>query len=370
MIRANSPVIKCIRIFFVLLILGGFFQNSLAEEPADMEEATKYEFRGPFPVREQFPVDQLFLSLTPDDAKTLPKKDVRLRIYSTMVNTFEFTDLPEDKNDPAQYYQYYIAVPQNRYRLYVDTELIRTAIAVDYAVSDNLQVSIEIPFLYYSGGIMDSSIENFHKMFHLPKDGRDKAERDVSEIYLLRQTEFWIQEPDAMSCGLGDITLSAKYSFVDEDIYVPVVSLRFALKVPTGESEKLYGSGKYDYGVYLLVSKSIRKFRFHLNFGKSFLSNPDSKAPLDLNDKLSLFVGAEYALSRKWHLIAQSLIMNNLLATDDNFPYGDDIKYEGTFGVRYISSEHLFYDFGIVQNLNSGRNDMDLGFHFGLGYLF
>jgi len=65
--------------------------------------------------------------------------------------------------------------------------------------------------------------------------------------------------------GLSDMTLEAKWRFFEQR------GLSFALKpgvtLPTGDNEKGLGAGETTYHLFLVASKEMRSWAFHLNLG-------------------------------------------------------------------------------------------------------
>jgi len=57
--------------------------------------------------------------------------------------------------------------------------------------------------------------------------------------------------------GLGDTMLVSKYQLVTETAATAAVSLRGAVKLPTGNQAEFFGSGSPDFGVGLQVEKLV-----------------------------------------------------------------------------------------------------------------
>ena len=57
--------------------------------------------------------------------------------------------------------------------------------------------------------------------------------------------------------GLGDTTLMSKYQLLTEGAAMPAVSLRGAVKLPTGDQSDFFGSGSPDFGLGLAVEKLV-----------------------------------------------------------------------------------------------------------------
>jgi hypothetical protein len=142
----------------------------------------------------------------------------------------------------------------NRERLLLDGETYRTTLAVRYGITDTIEAGLELPFTGQGGGIFDRFINGWHDFFGLPDNGRKDVHRNR-----LRYDYTWddrtLLAVDSSGFGLGDLTLSAGWQLYDSKGDAPTgVALRGGLKLPTGDSGRLHGSGSTD--VYLQVSGS------------------------------------------------------------------------------------------------------------------
>jgi hypothetical protein len=57
--------------------------------------------------------------------------------------------------------------------------------------------------------------------------------------------------------GLGDSTVMSKYQLLQEAAWMPTLSIRTALKLPTGDQGQFYGSGSPDFGLGLAAEKGF-----------------------------------------------------------------------------------------------------------------
>jgi len=145
--------------------------------------------------------------------------------------------------------------------------------------------------------------------------------------------------------GLSDISLELKWRFYEKD------GLSFALKpgltLPTGDDERGLGAGKITYRAFLITTKEIQPWAFHLNLG--YIRN-ENKA----DERKNLWhasLSAEYAVMEKLTLVGNTGIEQN---TDRN------VNTHPAFilgGVIYSLSENLDIDFGLKAGLNEPETD-------------
>ncbi|WP_211242889.1 DUF3187 family protein [Sinimarinibacterium sp. CAU 1509] len=95
--------------------------------------------------------------------------------------------------------------------------------------------SLELPLMLTGGGVLDSSIETWHRWFGLPNGGREQIPRNEYRYVYVRdgRTVFDINGSDAT---LGDLRLGAARCAADS-------CLRAMLQLPSGDADRLLGGG-------------------------------------------------------------------------------------------------------------------------------
>jgi hypothetical protein len=110
-------------------------------------------------------------------------------------------------------------------------------------VGDRLEFGLDIPWVRHSGGYLDGVIFDFHDLVGLSNSAREGPD-DQFQLYFERDGVTLLDFSSPAS-GIGDIQLSAATT-------VGPATLRAGIKVPTGDADKLTGSGAVDLslGVY------------------------------------------------------------------------------------------------------------------------
>jgi hypothetical protein len=140
----------------------------------------------------------------------------------------------------------------------LDGETYRVSLALRYGFGSRFEAGLLIPFVGHTGGALDSSVARFHQAFGLPDGGREDVPRNrlLYEYQRDGREEFRI---DNSGAGFGDLRLQAGVRLYDDGTAAPLlVALRTELKLPTGDSGSLRGSGSVDYSLYLAVSDSVQ----------------------------------------------------------------------------------------------------------------
>ncbi|MFI5294327.1 MAG: transporter [Thermodesulfovibrionales bacterium] len=148
--------------------------------------------------------------------------------------------------------------------------------------------------------------------------------------------------------GLSDTSVELKWRFYDKD------GLSFALKpgisIPTGNDEKGFGAGKITYHLFLIATKEIKPWAFHLNLG--YIRNENK-----INERNDI-----------WHssLAGEVEFIKNLKAVANVGIERDRDKASNTIpafilgGLIYSISTNLDIDIGIKKGINNRGNDYSI----------
>ena len=112
----------------------------------------------------------------------------------------------------------------------------------------------------HGAGSLDSFIEDWHDTFGLPQGGRNVAPHNQLTYRYQRNgvTELLLTEPES---GVGDVrlTLGKQWPSAAKNTQL---ALRGLVALPTGDSDKLLGSGSTDASVWMTVDRSRQWFDF------------------------------------------------------------------------------------------------------------
>lgn len=338
----------------VILAIGTFIPTPVAAQ---------HQAFGPFEVRDQFPIKLLFLSLRPEGAALLPEGAMRLSTRFAYANTYAVTRPIGDPRQPLAYYQ---DAPLDEYRLFVDAEVLRLAVDLDWRVSYRWQFGAEIPLIIQTGGFLDSTIEGFHRLFRLSNGGREETPRNDYGVFVTRLGRFRVAHDRAPPIRFGDLVLRVKSPLFSGRGRWPVVSLHGAIKLPTGRFKHLTGSGGVDTQVALFVLKSAgRTLAFHYNAAYTFLGQPSGHYGFPVRSIASHMLAIEYLATSRLSVITQ------ILANTSLFPKGrlgplDRTAYEINAGIKYALTPATLFEISLIENLSQYQNTPDIGLQAGV----
>lgn len=193
----------------------------------------------PFQTQNQSPVVQIFGLPAIEDAAVLSSGKKEIRFVIDHANN-------------------YVDVASGAERLILDGEISRFSLRGKYGLGRGFEVGIEVPYLVAGGGFLDGFIESYHNAFGFPNAGRDRAPKNRL-LYRYRKNGADLLNLDSSSSGCGDLKFMAGYQlFKREGDRPAAVALRTALKVPTGNSDRLHGSGSTDASFWLTADRVFK----------------------------------------------------------------------------------------------------------------
>jgi len=148
-----------------------------------------------------------------------------------------------------------------RETIILDGETTRFTLLVRHGLFPRFEVGVNIPYITQSGGFLDGSIENYHGAVGLPQGGRDLAPRNRL-LYNYRRDGVTRLHVDASGSGVGDMALTSSWQLYQSgNDEKEGLALNVRLKLPTGDSDQLLGSGSTDIALSL-TGGSEAKFEF------------------------------------------------------------------------------------------------------------
>ncbi len=141
----------------------------------------------------------------------------------------------------------YTASSTSHEQILLDGETYRIAFAARYGIAPRWDVGVEMPFLIQGGGFLDAFVVDWHKTFGLPQGGRDSATKDrINYSYSKDGVQKLLMNHSGS--GVGDISLTTGFGLYENssDTSHDQLALKAALKLPTGDSSYLRGSGGTD----------------------------------------------------------------------------------------------------------------------------
>ncbi len=285
---------------------------------------------GPFPVRNFQPFQQLVLNLPGDRASVLRQGtlDVRLELAET-------ASIYNESSPQAT------AV--------VKFETLRSGLFLRYGVTEKLELGVEIPVYYRYQGFMNGPIKAVERATTGLAPAR-AALSNTNFAFNVTRNGQTIMSGGPGATGLGDTTLMSKYQLLTETASMPAVSLRGAVKLPTGDEPAFFGSGSPDVGAGLAVEKHLAT-RWILYGNLNGVLPTGSVAGFSVQPTITAIVALEYLWSENLSVTAH-LDYYSSPFHHTGLSMLDQGVTESVLGFSYRVAPHLLWQFYAVENLD------------------
>ncbi len=308
------------------------------------------ERAGPISIVNQSPIQLLFLQPIPDRVDTLPGGYSSIRVNTTITNTL-------------------LSQKSEHYAATIDTEMIRTSLEVHYGAMPGLELGLSIPFAHYYSGFMDKPILEVEKIFGKTRAVRREEEADQFTYFVKKDNKIFISG-SKNSTGMGDFVLRAKGKVWDEGNTLPGLSARLAVKFPTGDKDRAFGSGEVDWGLGLLLQKNINRMSAYLNADVTFPGDAFDDAGVSLREFYTFMLGTEYRFTPRFSALAQINWITRPFK-DTGLELLDRRIIEFLIGLSYCTKNGIFVQTGGVEDFfDSCESGADFTFFLNAGMNF
>ena len=155
----------------------------------------------------------------------------------------------------------------------------------------------------------------------------------------------------AKTNGFDDLTVSTKYNFSEEIDILPAFSVSFSIKTDSGNDDKSLGTGKQEYAINTIFSKSLDQITLHFNLG---YVNKNDLPEENLRGVLTYGLAMEYPLNQKFNLVGEISGENECR---NKF---DDNLMSGLIGFNYSLTESVSYDLGTGFEISESSPDFNI----------
>jgi hypothetical protein len=164
------------------------------------------------------------------------------------------------------------------------TEILRVPLTVDWFVTDRLDFSLTVPYLWEHGqsilALLGGRGGRAQNGIGLPPRGRRQA------LFGRSHTEE----------GLGDVLLDGTFVLLEEKSLLPEVATLGEVKFPTADSNKGLGTGEFDETVGLDLTKGMgESWTTYVDLSYTFVGSPPGTR---VDDFFGWSVGLGYAVTR------------------------------------------------------------------------
>jgi hypothetical protein len=144
---------------------------------------------------------------------------------------------------------------------------------ISHQIDEHWSFQSNIPFYYSDKGTLDNLIYQWHRFFHLPQGGRNVQNAYHFAVYY-EQNNHRLFTQNSTTRTIGDWNNQLTYEM---DKFGKHWNFNAALKLPTGSTQALSGSGSTDLGLGAVMSQSFtlgnQSLGYWTGVGLSYLGN-------------------------------------------------------------------------------------------------
>lgn len=245
----------------------------------------------------------------------------------------------------------------------VDGEQLHLTMVFRQGFGDNMEWALEVPLVRQSGGFLDGPIDSFHDTFGFDR-GRRENTKDDQVRYLYQRNGVTKIDIDDNQQGIGDIRVVVTRQFKD----MPEgrgASISGLVKLPTGEADRLTGSGGVDASVwYTYGAEPVGDSRWSWlgSIGAMYTSDGD----LIEDQRRNGAVFGSYTLGWQWTDTVQlkgQVYGHSALYRDTELDPLGEFAVLGIVGLGWRVTPEIDLDFGLVEDLHEGAS-ADVSLHF------
>ncbi len=293
----------------------------------------------PIPWQDQAPVARLFLQPPFEEPELLAPRQASAEARIAYANTILFA-------------------ANERVRIDLDGETLRSAIVLRYGLFDRLETTVELPIFLDQGGGLDGLIEAVEERFGAANPARRAVARN-KVVYSISRADGRALVRRGDDAGIGDVVFGAKLRLLDQAGGRPAVSLRGLVKAPTGGFT--FGSGGTDLGAGLLAGWTWRRTALRLALDVVRPGEALEEVGLDTRTYGSVQVGLAFRANRRLTLDVQvSGHTSPIRGTGLSEIEGP--TYYVVAGGSYAVSKLLSIDLGATENVLSPGRGADFTF--------
>lgn len=230
--------------------------------------------------------------------------------------------------------------------LLVDAETRELRLTLERSISRHWAARIELPYRSTGAGSLDSFIDSWHDFFGLPQGMRPLMPRDRFHIAYERDGHSMLDMQSDVA-GIGDASVALGYRWTADDR--SAIAAWLDVKVPTGDADKLTGSGATD--VTLVIAGEHRLAARWSTFGQLYTTWLGEGDILPVQQRDLVFGGFAGIGFNAWRGLDLKLQFDAHTAAFDA-----DLDYLGPAGILTVGGSYRFrsgwqFDFGVSEDV-------------------
>jgi|GEM_PF-2155511 len=248
--------------------------------------------------------------------------------------------------------------------LYFDGEITALDLTARYVHDRHWTGYVNLPLLYYSGGILDGAIDGFHQAFGFTSAERELVADNEYQAVIRHSGDTVVLLDAPSGVQVGDPVLGVGFSteFANEAFAI----IEDAVKLPVGDVDNYVSSGAVDYGLQLSLQKQLSRHGLYLSVAHQWLGEAERFPNAFRSQTSEANVAYEFGFTRYTAAVLQTSWSQTAFKTGSG-PFATD-ELLASLGVRHWRG-NVAYDFSITQNYGNYENTQDIAATLGVSWL-
>jgi hypothetical protein len=257
-----------------------------------------------------------------------------------------------------------LSMPNDAY--YVDGEVGLIDLVLHKRIGALWTAYLQIPYIGYGRGALDSTIESFHDRVGFSQQGRDLVARNQFQlVYNVNGSRF--SQLNRSEGGFSDPVLGFRYS-LPEPRYGWDVVVELAAKLAVDGERMLLSTGKNDYGTQATLQRTWGRHALYLA-GSAVYYAGGPETPADDNQIIpTVIFGYGVGMTPNTTAILQAYASRSTVQDADDVEELTENKYQLSIGLQQRTG-HVLWSFAITENISNFSNTPDIGAQLGIAYL-
>jgi hypothetical protein len=199
------------------------------------------------------------------------------------------------KKEQANYYvSFGVEYSTGKYGTNTTTNAVAVPMKLGWYPTDRLDLSLEIPYLYQSNSVTTPFGMGRFRTARMQQSGPGQAQRPMRVGPSQFATTFNVTQSQS---GIGDLILKGGYIVVQEEKLVPEIRPEAYVKIPTADQNKGLGTGKFDGGVGVTLTKWVGNWNGYIEGVYNFIGKSQN---FNLRNFFSYEAGVGYQVTDRF----------------------------------------------------------------------
>jgi len=251
----------------------------------------------------------------------------------------------------------------------LDYEMLDTHIAVSYGINKRLGVGIAFDQRNYFGGAMDNFIQEFHDIFNIDQNGRDRVDRNLSRIIRYDDQGNIIFETDNLNyLENNGISLIAQYILSHGTNRLPAIGISGVLRYGLNTSSSEDNHEPLDWSIGIGLSKRwsdtwyTYSYLGYTNYGQTEMFGLEFK-----DASISFMLAFAWQWKPNFSMLFQYVFSEGVVK---DFGSLSDPSHEVNIGFKWQLSSGSIIEFALIENVITFDNSPDFGLHLAFSHPF